>query len=74
MVKKIRLIEDEVSDEKMDANDMQKQFLELTKSMDWKLWELLQTMQRLEKGLTVVDEESVEKTTKTDAKITKTKK
>ncbi len=74
MVKKIRLIEDEVSDEKMDANDMQKQFLELAKSMDWKLWELLQTMQRLEKGLTVVDEESVEKTTKTDAKITKTKK
>ena len=56
MVKKIRLIEDEVSDEQMDANDIQKQFLELAKSMDWKLWELLQTMQRLEKGLTIVDE------------------
>jgi len=56
MVKKIRLIEDEVSDEQMDANDTQKQFLELAKSMDWKLWELLQTMQRLEKGLTIVDE------------------
>lgn len=68
MVKKIRLIEDEVSDEQMDANDIQKQFLELAKSMDWKLWELLQTMQRLEKGLTVVNEDAVEKT---DAKTKK---
>lgn len=68
MVKKIRLIEDEVSDQEMDANDIQKQFLELAKSMDWKLWELLQTMQRLEKGLTIVDEEPVEKT---DAKTKK---
>jgi hypothetical protein len=67
MVKKIRLIEDEVSDEQMDANDIQKQFLELAKSMDWKLWELLQTMQRLEKGLTIVDDESE----KTDAKTEK---
>jgi hypothetical protein len=67
MVKKIRLIEDEVSDEQMDANDIQKQFLELAKSMDWKLWELLQTMQRLEKGLTIVDDESE----KTDAKTKK---
>ena len=67
MVKKIRLIEDEVSDEQMDANDIQKQFLELAKSMDWKLWELLQTMQRLEKGLTIVDDESE----KTNAKIKK---
>mgnify|MGYP000456639601 CR=1 FL=1 len=66
MVKKIRLIEDEVSDEQMDANDIQKQFLELAKSMDWKLWELLQTMQRLEKGLTIVDESE-----KTDAKTEK---
>ena len=67
MVKKIRLIEDEVSDEQMDANDIQKQFLELAKSMDWKLQELLQTMQRLEKGLTIVDDESE----KTDAKTKK---
>jgi hypothetical protein len=67
MVKKIRLIEDEVSDEQMDANDIQKQFLELAKSMDWKLWELLQTMQRLEKGLTIVDDDSE----KTDAKTEK---
>jgi len=66
MVKKIRLIEDEVSDEQMDANDIQKQFLELAKSMDWKLWELLQTMQRLEKGLTIVDESE-----KTNAKSKK---
>jgi hypothetical protein len=65
MVKKIRLIEDEVSDEQMDANDIQKQFLELAKSMDWKLWELLQTMQRLEKGLTIVDDESEKNNAKT---------
>jgi len=66
MVKKIRLIEDEVSDEQMDANDIQKQFLELAKSMDWKLWELLQTMQRLEKGLTIVDDESEKNDAKTE--------
>jgi hypothetical protein len=66
MVKKIRLIEDEVSDEQMDANDIQKQFLELAKSMDWKLWELLQTMQRLEKGLTIVDDESEKNNAKTE--------
>ncbi len=69
MVKKIRLIEDEVSDEQMDSADIQKQFLELAKSMDWKLWELLQTMQRLERGLTVVDDE--EPVEKTDAKTKK---
>ena len=60
MVKKIRLIEDEVSDEQMDTNDMQRQWMELAKSMDWKLWELLQTMQRLEKNLTVLSEDSSE--------------
>ena len=60
MVKKIRLIEDEVSDEELDTQDMQKQWMELAKSMDWKLWELLQTMQRLEKNLTVVDDNSLE--------------
>lgn len=54
MVKKIRVI-DEPKDETLDAGDVQRQFLEIAKSMDWKLWELLQTMQRLEKKLSVVD-------------------
>ena len=58
MVKKIRLIE--VSDDELDTQDMQKQWMELAKSMDWKLWELLQTMQRLEKNLTVLGGDSSE--------------
>tara|TARA_B110000902_G_scaffold242719_1_gene294306 strand:- start:2151 stop:2357 length:207 start_codon:yes stop_codon:yes gene_type:complete len=60
MVKKIRLIEDEVSDDELDTQDMQKQWMELAKSMDWKLWELLQTMQRLERNLTVLGRDSSE--------------
>jgi hypothetical protein len=56
MVKKIRVI-DEPKDEVLDEGDAQKQFLELAKSMDWKLWELLQTMQRLEKKLTVLGDD-----------------
>ena len=55
MVKKIRLVEDEVSDEEMDMTDTTKQIVELAKSMDWKLWEMLQIMQRLEKKLAVID-------------------
>ena len=55
MARKIRLIEEEPSDNTLDSNDFQKELLELAKSMDWKLWELLQTMQRLEKKLSVID-------------------
>ena len=57
MVKKIRLVEEEKDDEAMDAGDTVKAVLELLKSMDWKLWETLQTMQRLEKNLRVMDNE-----------------
>ena len=55
MVKKIRVIENE------DTPVTEEQtMMEIAKSMDWKLWELLQTMQRLEKKLTVLatDEDS----------------
>jgi len=55
MVKKIRLVEEEKDDEALDAEDTAKAVLELLKSMDWKLWETLQTMQRLEKNLRVMD-------------------
>lgn len=49
MVKKIRVIENE------DTPVTEEQtMMEIAKSMDWKLWELLQTMQRLEKKLTVL--------------------
>ncbi len=51
MVKKIRVI-DEV--EEQVPEDFNKTILELAKAMDWKMWELLQTMQRLEKKLSVV--------------------
>jgi hypothetical protein len=49
MVKKIRVIENEETPATEDQTMM-----EIAKSMDWKLWELLQTMQRLEKKLTVL--------------------
>ena len=60
MVKKIRLVEEEKDDEALDANDTAKAVLELLKSMDWKLWETLQTMQRLEKNLRVMADEEEE--------------
>jgi len=50
MVKKIRIIDDSTSeDTSVDApaSDM----MELAKSMDWKLWEILQIMQKVEKKL-----------------------
>lgn len=53
MVKKIRVI-DEV--EEQVPEDFNKTILELAKAMDWKLWELLQTMQRLEKKLSVIND------------------
>jgi len=53
MVKKIRLVEDQVPDEEQDKRDAAEQLMELAKSIDWKLWEILQIMQRLEKKLAV---------------------
>tara|TARA_Y100000385_G_scaffold146749_1_gene152354 strand:- start:1180 stop:1353 length:174 start_codon:yes stop_codon:yes gene_type:complete len=46
MVKKIRVIEPDIENTG-DAENM----TELAKSMDWKLWEILQIMQRLEKKI-----------------------
>ena len=46
MVKKIRVLETE------EAPVTEEQtMMELAKSMDWKLWEMLQLLQRLEKKL-----------------------
>ena len=52
MVKKIRVI-DETSDADVPSSTKTApaDMMELAKSMDWKLWELLQIMQRLEKQL-----------------------
>lgn len=45
MVKKIRVIEEKPAEEETPENSM----MEMAKSMDWKLWEMLQVLQRLEK-------------------------
>ena len=52
MVKKIRVIDEvpaseDAKTDSVNSTDLQ----ELAKSMDWKLWEMLQIMQRLEKKL-----------------------
>jgi len=57
MVKKIRVLEEVEPGVKMMDEEMIQQLFEIEKSMDWKLWELLQTMQRLDKKLTVVGDE-----------------
>ena len=49
MVKKIRVIDD-TPEEVPTGGD--RDFMEMAKTMDWKLWEILQIMQRLEKKLT----------------------
>ena len=48
MVKKIRVLDEPVAD---IANASPEALYELQKTMDWKLWEILQIMQRLEKSL-----------------------
>jgi hypothetical protein len=60
MVKKIRVIEDETP----QNEDPETVLMELGKSMDWKLWEMLQVMQRLEKkvnSLALSDKDDDEK-------------
>ena len=52
MVKKIRVLDE--PEEDLVPEDMTKQAFELLKSMDWKIWELLQTIQRLEKKVQIL--------------------
>ena len=54
MVKKIRVIDEPVA-EPAEETSMEA-FMELAKTMDWKLWEMLQIMQRVEKKLSVIDD------------------
>ena len=59
MVKKIRVIEDAAkATEEMTDVDFRNSMIELAKSADWKLWELLQTIQRLEKKLYVIERDN----------------
>jgi hypothetical protein len=59
MVKKIRVIEDAAkATEEMTDVDFRNNMIELAKSADWKLWELLQTIQRLEKKVDVIERDN----------------
>ena len=58
MVKKIRVIEDStVAPDEISDAAFRTQVMELAKAVDWKLWELLQTIQRLEKKIEVMNED-----------------
>ena len=70
MVKKIRVIDD-TPEEVPTGGD--RDFMEMAKTMDWKLWEILQIMQRLEKtikegGLNISLDNDDEPKTKTATK------
>jgi len=54
MVKKIRVIEDASAEEASPEQTM----LEIAKSVDWKLWEMLQVLQRLEKKVALFEPEN----------------
>ena len=59
MVKKIRVIEDAAkATEEMTDVDFRNNMIELAKSADWKLWELLKTIQRLEKKVDVIERDN----------------
>ena len=58
MVKKIRVIEgtaDTSTSLTMSDADFRVNIMELAKSADWKLWEMLQVLQRLEKKINSID-------------------
>jgi hypothetical protein len=57
MVKKIRVVEEADIEPDMTDEQLRQHFYETTKAMDWKLWEILQIMQRLEKRIRTVDDE-----------------
>ena len=59
MVKKIRVIENGTADTSTSLTMSDAEFgvniMELAKSADWKLWEMLQVLQRLEKKINSID-------------------
>ena len=58
MVKKIRVIEDStVAPDEISDAAFRTQMMELAKAVDWKLWELLQTIQRLEKKIDISNDD-----------------
>ena len=66
MVKKIRVIEEAVEESTASPEN---ELMELAKTMDWNLWEILQILQRFEKKISVLDgAEAPEEETTTSAK------
>jgi predicted ATP-grasp superfamily ATP-dependent carboligase len=55
VVKKIRVLNETTDTEETDVST--RELYEMAKSIDWKLWEMLQTMQRLEKKINLIDDE-----------------
>ncbi|MDA8882829.1 hypothetical protein N9I00_00315 [bacterium] len=51
MVKKIRLLDSPIDEFNENHNEFNAEILELAKTMDWKLWEILQSVQRLEEQM-----------------------
>lgn len=51
MVKKIRLLNSPIDEVNENNNEFNAAILELAKTMDWKLWEILQSVQRLEEQM-----------------------
>ncbi len=51
MVKKIRLLDAPIDEVKENNNEFNAEILKLAKTMDWKLWEILQSVQRLEEQM-----------------------
>jgi hypothetical protein len=58
MVKKIRVIDEPIEETTEDVS--METFYELAKTMDWKLWEILQIMQRFEKKIQVLDNQDAD--------------
>lgn len=69
MVKKIRVIEEAVEE---PTASPESELMELAKTMDWKLWEILQILQRFEKKISVLD--GAEAPDDTEETTTSTKK
>ena len=51
MVKKIRLLDAPIDEVNENNNEFNAEILELAKTMDWKLWEIFQSVQRLEEQM-----------------------
>jgi len=72
MVKKIRILDEPISEELEDVD--LKKVHELLKTTDWKLWEILQIMQRFEKKISILDDQSLDNEEKDEELTPKTRR